>query len=122
MRAVDPFLKVSPSLGFFAIAVTVTMFACPFGRAAELQPSTSARIGHACGMLLGLSEGNAPYAACVESLTKSASANAAAMTSPPLVMVGLACGDIGFVQGTPAFDSCATDLRGTIESLNLIAR
>lgn len=122
MRSFCRFSKVSPSLAAVAGTVAVMMFTSPISRASDSPPATSTRISHACGMILGLNQATAQYAACVQSLTKAASANAAAMTSPPAMMIGVACGDVGFVQGTSDFDNCAADLRGTLESLNLNSR
>ena len=105
-----------------SFTIAVAMFTSSISKAADLRPSTSAHISHACGMLLGLNNADEPYAACVRSLSKSASANAAAMASPPPMTIGLACGDVGFMQGTPAFEQCEADLRATLENLNLNSR
>lgn len=122
MPAFRSFRKMLPSLPSLAIAVAALALAGVIAEAQELKPSTDARISHACGMLLGLDKSEAPYADCVRSLSSSAEANAASMVSPPPMMIASACGDVGFVQGTPAFDQCTANLRGALNSLSLNAR
>ncbi len=114
MRACSSFTHGASSLRSVAIALAVLALTSVTGRAAEVGVSTSARISHACGMILGLDRSEAPYQVCVQSLSKSAGTDAAAMVSPPPMMIRIACGDIGLTEGTTAFTQCAADLRESL--------
>jgi hypothetical protein len=117
MRACSSFTQAALSLRPVAIALAVLAVTSVTGRAADVGVTTSARISHACGMILGLDRSEAPYATCVQSLSKSAGADAAAMvtmTPPPPMMLRIACGDIGLEEGTPAFNQCTADLRQSL--------
>ena len=103
---------------YLPIGIVCGMVAlAPFGSSAAEPASTSARVAHACGMILGLNKSEEPYDACVRSLNATAAANAAAMTAPPPMMIRLACGDIGLQPDTPSFDQCEANLRQTLFSL-----
>lgn len=115
MRAYDPFRQIALALKPVAITLAVLTFTSVTGNAADSGLSQNARISHACGMILGLDRSEAPYDACVRSLSHSAAENAAAMAGPPQMMIQLACGNIGLKQDTPEFVQCAADLRGSLE-------
>jgi hypothetical protein len=114
MRASSSFTQAALSLRPVAIALAVLAVTSVTGRAADVGVTTSARISHACGMILGLDRSEAPYATCVQSLSKSAGTDAASMVMPPPMMIRIACGDIGLAEGTPAFNQCAADLRQSL--------
>lgn len=114
MRACSSFTQAAFSLRPIAIALAVLALTSVTGRAAEVGVTTSARISHACGMILGLDRSETPYQLCVQSLSKSAGTDAAAMVSPPPMMIRIACGDIGLTEGTPAYTQCAADLRESL--------
>lgn len=115
MRAYSSFTQAASFLRPVAIALAVLAVTSATGRAGEVGVPASVRISHACGMILGLDRSEAPYQVCVQSLSKSAGVDPAAMIMPPPMMIRIACGDIGLQEGTTAFNQCAADLRQSLD-------